>query len=88
MADQHFWDNGLGERSTSMEYKLKYEDLSGEVKETTITTLDKAAGMFEQLKSQRQTAWCELVHITVDGEDVQQKFEFQVMDIGGVKIIL
>lgn len=88
MADQHFWDNGIGERSTAVEYKLKYEDLSSNVIETELTTLDKAAGQFEQLKSQRQTAWCELIHVTADGEESQQKFEFKVMDIGGVKIIL
>ncbi len=88
MADQHFWDNGLGERSTAVEYKLKYETLEGQVIETELTTLDKAAGQFESLKSGRQTAWCNLLHVA-DGEEVsQQSFKFNVMDIGGVKIIL
>lgn len=88
MADEHFWDNGLGERSTSIEYKLRYENLEGQVIDTEMTTLDKAAGQFEQLKSAKQTAWCELLHCVNGEETSQQRFEFKVMDIGGVKIIL
>jgi len=88
MADVHFWDNGLGERSTALEYKLKYETLEGNVVETELTTLDKAAGQFESLKSGRQTAWCELIHCENGTEVSQQQFKFNVMDIGGVKIIL
>ena len=83
MADQHFWDNGLGERSTAIEYRLRYMTLEGNVVETEMTTLDKAANEFEKLKSGRQTQWCELVHC-----EVQQKFEYKVMDIGGVKVIV
>lgn len=88
MADQHFWDNGIGERSTSVEYKLRYEDLNNQKTETKLMTLSDAAAQFEQLKSQRQTAWCELVHVTPTGDEIQQQFEFKVMDIGGVRIIL
>lgn len=88
MADEHFWDNGVSERSTAIEYKLRYEDLEGKTVETEMTTLEGACGQFESLKSARTAAKCELLHV-VDGEEaVQQKFEFQVMDIGGTKIIL
>ena len=40
MADEHFWDNGVSERSTAIEYMLRYEDLEGKTVETEMTTLE------------------------------------------------
>lgn len=89
MADEHFWDNGVAQRSTALEYKLRYVDLEGNSVDTVLSTLERACGVFEQLKTARKVQKCELIHINADGEEtVQQKFEFQVLDINGTKVIL
>ena len=89
MADEHFWDNGVAQRSTALEYKLRYQDMDGNSIDTVMSTLEKACAVFEQLKGARKVPKCELIHVGENGEEtVQQKFEFQVMDIDGTKIIL
>lgn len=88
MANEHFWDNGIAQRSTEIEYKLRYVDMEGKTIDTVMTTLEKACGVFEKLKGSKNVPKCELIHVVGEEEIVQQKFEFQVMDINGTKILL
>lgn len=89
MADEHFWDNGVAQRSTALEYKLRYVDMDGNSIDTVMSTLERSCSVFEQLKGARKVPKCELIHVDANGEEtVQQKFEFRVMDIDGTKIIL
>lgn len=88
MADEHFWDNGVAQRSTALDYKLRYTDLDGNVTDTIMATLERSCDVFEKLKAGRKVAKCELIHVENGVETVQQKFEFQVMDINGTKVVI
>lgn len=88
MADEHFWDNGVGSISTEENCKLKFENLEGIVKTTPFMSIDKALQLMEVLKNGRETVKCEAFKV-VDGEDEPiQSFSLNVIEVDGKKIIV
>jgi len=88
MANEHFWDNGVGSISTEENCKLLFETINGEKKTTPLMTIDKALQLLNVLKNGRQTVTGEVIKVEGDTEQTVQSFKMDVIDIDGKKMIL
>lgn len=88
MADEHFWDNGVGNISTEENCKLTFETIDGMIKNTPLMTIDKALKLMEVLKNGRETVSCRALRIVDGTEQDIQSFKLNVIEVDGKKMII
>lgn len=88
MANEHFWDKGVGDISTEENCKVVFETLTGEKKTTPLMAIDKALKLLDVLKNGRQTVSGEVIKVEGEAEQTVQSFKLNVIEANGQKIVL
>lgn len=88
MADEHFWDHGVGEVSKEENCKLVFETIHGEIKHTPMMPIDKTLELMDVLKKGRETVSCEAIRVNNGEEHTIGAFKLNVIEVDGQKIII